>query len=249
MKTILNLKQCLILFAAVFSLTSCLKSDDPDFQIFPGGYVIQEVTEIPGGEGEDATYSDRFAPYVIAQAYNYEQIASCSASGGGSTMLMSKADQYGYVWITSIPTYSSAFPKDTYTIQATNAEGEIATNSVSFNLITKQMKGKLKGGINYDSNTKKLSVEFNKVENATEYIVTASTSSDANLLNTYFIATYTESQISGSLSLEESSFAKNLEAGETYYLSTAAIIGSSSTGNISVIQKGTKTITYTKASN
>ena len=33
MKTILNLKQYVILLVAAFAMTSCLDSDDPDFQV------------------------------------------------------------------------------------------------------------------------------------------------------------------------------------------------------------------------
>lgn len=41
MKTILNLKQYVILLVAAFAMTSCLDSDDPDFQVVGGGYIIQ----------------------------------------------------------------------------------------------------------------------------------------------------------------------------------------------------------------
>ena len=37
MKTILNLKQYVILLVAAFAMTSCLDSDDPDFQFIGGG--------------------------------------------------------------------------------------------------------------------------------------------------------------------------------------------------------------------
>ena len=96
MKTFLNLKQYLILFAAIFSLTSCLKSDDPDFQIYGGACVKQEVTKIPGVDGEEATYSSKFTPLIFVRGYNYEQITNCTVSGG-TTMIMGKVDDYGFI--------------------------------------------------------------------------------------------------------------------------------------------------------
>ena len=44
MKTILNLKQYVILLVAAFAMTSCLDSDDPDFQFIGGGGYIIQVT-------------------------------------------------------------------------------------------------------------------------------------------------------------------------------------------------------------
>ena len=50
MKTILNLKQYVILLVAAFATTSCLDSDDPAFQVAGMGYVIQTVNEKTGME-------------------------------------------------------------------------------------------------------------------------------------------------------------------------------------------------------
>ena len=62
MKTILNLKQYVILLVAAFAMTSCLDSDDPDFQfIGGGGYIIQTVTAV-----EEATITSRFTPMIAS---------------------------------------------------------------------------------------------------------------------------------------------------------------------------------------
>lgn len=242
MKTFLNLKQCLILFAAVFSLTSCLKSDDPDFQIAATGYINQTVTE--EGEGEDATTTNRFSPVIIVYGNGY--IKSCTASGSSSgIMIPTKLDDYGANWqITSSSSQSSSeLPKETYSISATNTDGDPATFSLSFSSITKSMKGKLKGDIVYDSQTKKLTFNFDKVENATEYLLIARTSGSASLYQSAVIESYTAE---GEKSLEEATFAKKLAAGNTYTLTIVAITGTSSNGNFRVVQEG-KSTSYSKA--
>lgn len=53
MKTILNLKQYVILLVAAFATTSCLDSDDPAFQVAGMGYVIQTVNEKTGNGEEE----------------------------------------------------------------------------------------------------------------------------------------------------------------------------------------------------
>lgn len=47
MKTILNLKQYVILLVAAFAMTSCLDSDDPDFQFIGGGGYIFKLLLLP----------------------------------------------------------------------------------------------------------------------------------------------------------------------------------------------------------
>ena len=55
MKTILNLKQYVILLVAAFAMTSCLDSDDPAFQVAGTGYVIQTISEQTASGEEEAT--------------------------------------------------------------------------------------------------------------------------------------------------------------------------------------------------
>lgn len=243
MKTILNLKQCLILFAAVFSLTSCLKSDDPDFQIYPGGYLEQSVTEI---DGETPTITSKYTPIILVQSVNNDVIQSCTVSGP-STVMMDAVNGYnGLVWLSTMPVPTSELPKSAYSIKASNTKGEEVTTSISFSSITTVMENELISPINYSG--KKLTFSFNKVKNATAYILLSSPSRNASFFQSSVLQVYTESQISaGELSLEEASFASKLQAG-THYITTAAIIGSVSNNNInglSVLQRG-ETTTYTK---
>lgn len=56
MKTILNLKQYVILLVAAFAMTSCLDSDDPAFQVAGTGYVIQTISEQTASGEEEANH-------------------------------------------------------------------------------------------------------------------------------------------------------------------------------------------------
>ena len=239
MKTFLNLKQCLILFAAVFSLTSCLKSDDPDFQIVAGGYVNQKVTEISGGEGEDVKIESEFTPVVLVQGN--EQIANCTASGSKS-MLLGKTNDYGTAWKTISATPFEELPISTYTITGVNAEGKSASTYASFSP-TQGMKNKLKGDIDYNNGV--LIFTFSKVENATAYLVIAKSSSNATYFESFEIKGYTETEakIGEELKLEESSIASKITVPGTYRITLAAVISSS---NGMVYQENDKYVSYTK---
>ena len=83
MKTILNLKQYVILLVAAFAMTSCLDSDDPDFQVVGTGYVIQSVSEVPGAE-ETTTIRSKFTPVIYAGANEPMTKCSVKAPGGES---------------------------------------------------------------------------------------------------------------------------------------------------------------------
>lgn len=241
MKTFLNLKQYLILFAAIFSLTSCLKSDDPDFVVYAYGCVKQDVTEIPGATPEDqATYRSKFTPYLFAQSN--EALNSCSVSGA-TVILMKNIDNYGYNWKTSMSSPSSEFPNGNYVVTGTNAGGKQAQMAVSFSSSSKTMGNKLEGNIVYTDG--KLTFEFNKVENATAYLVVAKSSSDATYFEFTPIQEYTEAQIStGALTLEKSSIDSKITQAGKYDLTTIAIVSSNS-GNL-VYQEGDQSASYTR---
>ena len=63
MKTILNLKQYVILLVAAFAMTSCLDSDDPDFQFIGGGGYIIQVTP--------TTFFPMIAAYIMNLVATY----------------------------------------------------------------------------------------------------------------------------------------------------------------------------------
>jgi hypothetical protein len=78
MKTILNLKQYVILLVAAFAMTSCLDSDDPAFQVAGTGYVIQTISEQTASGEEEATITSRFTPIILAGAN--EPMTKCKSS-------------------------------------------------------------------------------------------------------------------------------------------------------------------------
>lgn len=243
MKTFLNLKQYLILFAATLSLTSCLKSDDPDFQIIAAGYINQVVNEHTVGEGEEAevTKISLFTPILCIHGNDY--ISSCSVTASSTLMSTRKLDDYGAVWL-SEGRPSEKLPTDAITVSATNAEGETASFSFSFTSSIKEMQDKLVAPIRYNSATKKIEFGFNKVGNATEYLVIIRESKNASLYQSAVIESYTETQISDKLELSEDKIPSDLKAG-TYELTTVAITGSSSTGYFGIVQEG-ESISYVK---
>lgn len=100
MKTILNLKQYVILLVAAFAMTSCLDSDDPDFQVVGTGYVIQSVSEVPGEE-ETTTIRSKFTPVIYAGAN--EPMTKCSVKApGGESILMTQIENFGgYYWLSN----------------------------------------------------------------------------------------------------------------------------------------------------
>lgn len=158
-------------------------------------------------------------------------------------MIMGKVDDYGYIWRTSIISSSTDFPTGTYVVTATSVEGEQAQTSASFSSSSQTMKNKLEGSINYSNN--KLTFEFNKVENATAYLVVAKSSLDATFFEFATIQEYTEAQIStGALTLEKSSIDSKIAQAGNYYLITVAIISSNS-GNL-VYQEGDQFASYTR---
>ena len=101
MKTILNLKQYVILLVAAFAMTSCLDSDDPAFQVAGTGYVIQTISEQTASGEEEATITSRFTPIILAGAN--EPMTKCSVKApGGESILMTQLDGYsGITWVSN----------------------------------------------------------------------------------------------------------------------------------------------------
>ncbi|RHR83003.1 hypothetical protein DWW52_03880 [Odoribacter sp. AF15-53] len=244
MKTILNLKQYVVLLIAAFAMTSCLDSEDDPFTIGGTGYIQQVV--ITEGEDGKATSSE-FTPVILVMGN--EVINSCSGtfpSGNKFTMTQTTGNPYYWITNTSLVMPSSTIPSGTFTISASNQEGEGATFPVSINNTT-EMKTRLVGNIQLESNT--IKAEFNKVENATNYwIILKQKKSDSYFESVAIIASYSESQLATTraVTIDENTYASkvsNLTAG-TYYLTIAATINSSS--QILLYQESDKTAVFEK---
>ena len=121
MKTILNLKQYVVLLIAAFAMTSCLDSEDDPFTIGGTGYIQQVV--ITEGEDGKATSSE-FTPVILVMGN--EVINSCSGtfpSGNKFTMTQTTGNPYYWITNTSLVMPSSTIPSGTFTISASNQEG------------------------------------------------------------------------------------------------------------------------------
>ena len=233
MKTILNLKQYVILLVTAFAMASCLGSNDPDFTVGGVGYVIQTVYEIPG-EAEATTISSRFTPVIYAVAN--EPMTRCSVKApGGESILMTQMESFGgYYWLSNLSYNSSMdkLPSGTFTITAYNQDEEPAQGTAVINNTT-EMKTKLKG--NVECNDAVITAIFNKVEGATDYFVVLKKSSSSTLYdNSVIVASYKDAALDNNserkITLPESEYSSkitSLEAG-SYYLTIAAAIASSS---------------------
>ena len=230
MKTLLNLKQCLILLGAIFTMTSCLKSDDPDFQVIGEGYIQQIV--VSEGDDENPMVS-RFIPIIRAVGYN-GTISACSVTSPDNDRIsMTQMTGNQYIWVTNTMLYSpsSKLSSGTFTISATTLEGESSTFPVSINNTT-EMKTKLEGSI--DLEDKNIRATFNKVEGATNYLVVLKQQRSGyadGVLAT--LASYTTAEmetVNWNVTINEGTYSSRISGltKGTYYLSIAAAITSSS---------------------
>lgn len=233
MKTILNLKQYVILLVTAFAMASCLGSNDPDFTVGGIGYVIQTVREMPG-EAEATTISSRFTPVIYAVAN--EPMTRCSVKApGGESILMTQMESFGgHYWLSNLSYNSSMdkLPSGTFTITAYNQDEEPAQGTAVINNTT-EMKTKLKG--NVECNDAVITAIFNKVEGATDYFVVLKKSSSSTLYdNSVIVASYKDAALDNSerkITLPESEYSSkitSLEAGSYYLTIAAAIVSSSS---------------------
>ena len=232
MKTILNLKQYVILLVAAFAMTSCLDSDDPAFQVAGTGYVIQTISEQTASGEEEATITSRFTPIILAGAN--EPMTKCSVKApGGESILMTQLDGYsGITWVsnTSYGSEMDKLPSGTFTITAYNQEEEPAQGVAVINNTT-EMKAKLKGDVEFKDS--KITATFNKVEGATDYLVMIKKSRSSIFYTSITVANYSATELEKAdwtVTIDESTYSSkvsSLEAG-SYFLTIAAAVSSSS---------------------
>ena len=232
MKTILNLKQYMLLLAAAFAMTSCLDSDDPDFQILGSGYIQQTIVSNGSTENtedtEDPTIISEFTPIIAASAY-YGTINSCYVtSPSGSKITMTQLTSNPYLWVTNTvySSGSSTLPSGTFQISATDPEGATSSLPISINNTT-EMKTKLVGDIKFENNT--ITATFNEVKNATNYQVILKPKKSSVYFESLTIASYSASELKNTnwkVSINESTYSTKTQAiaEGTYVLVIAATI-------------------------
>lgn len=234
MKTIFNFKLLLAL-PFIFTATSCLKSDDPEFNTIGSGYIIQEV------EDREGEIISQFFPIInIVSLSANHLITSCSCTGPVliGSISMTKVHDYNWVSRNTESIASTTPPIGTYSYIARNSEGEEQAGSFTLS-VSKTMGGKLEGSIEYNADSKMITAMFNKVENANAYLICIESTSLENIIYYNFNpipeATLEANDWKVSQSLPTSYF----EAG-TYRIYTAALIMNNSS-IMEILQKGAST--------
>ena len=165
MKTLKLLTLGAIAGGLALSMSSCIKSSDPDFTL-----GLNQVFVSQRGAGATAT----FAPYISIFSPAY-QIKSASASNNGQSYSFSRIGLYGNTMELTNSfyggvSYSSDLPKGIFAITAIDAEAvRQATSSVTFSLEEKYIMGDLTvNEFTYTANGG-ITAKWDLVQNATAY--------------------------------------------------------------------------------
>ena len=163
MKTILNLKQYVILLVAAFAMTSCLDSDDPDFQVVGGGYIIQV----------NNTSTPSFFPMVTISA-NEPMSGGCQVSNGKTNVSLKDIEGYAKQAVQTDASTQILLAKELtevtgqYTIKAVNGAGEAAESW--FSLSASKGMGALESKIECGDDGK-ITAYFKLAEEADYYYI------------------------------------------------------------------------------
>ena len=250
MKTILNLKQYVILLVAAFAMTSCLDSDDPDFQVAGTGYIAQT------NNGS----SSKFFPIVTISA-NEPMSGGCQVSNGKTNVSLKDIEGYAKQAVQTDVSTQEILAKDLtevtgqYTIKATNSAGENAESwfSLSASKGMEPLESEIVCG-----EDGKITAYFKVAKEADYYYIFLQ--KDRYDLTKYGLKYWSETELKKApletegqykdyykLTLNVSdllSGSVELTAGR-YRVVTAAAITSTTYGNFVVLQEG-KFATYTK---
>lgn len=160
MKTISNLKQYVILLIAAFAMTSCLDSDDPDFQFIGGGGYIIQVTPTT------------FFPMIAA--YTNEPMTGCEIFNGKTKVSLTDIEGYSKMGVQTDPSLQQMYATELtdvtgqYTLKANNSEGKEASTWI--NLSASKGMGVLDAKIECGSDGK-ITAYFKIVEDADYYYI------------------------------------------------------------------------------
>ena len=163
MKTILNLKQYVILLVAAFAMTSCLDSDDPDFQVVGGGYIIQV----------NNTSTPSFFPMVTISA-NEPMSGGGQVSNGKTNVSLKDIEGYAKQAVQTDASTQILLAKELtevtgqYTIKAVNGAGEAAESW--FSLSASKGMGALESKIECGDDGK-ITAYFKLAEEADYYYI------------------------------------------------------------------------------
>lgn len=166
MKMLGKIKLCVLSAFLVSTMSSCLKTDDPEFGVYQYQYYI-----IQTNSGEGAAMTKQFQPYAKF-AFN-EPVASTPTlrSASGDNIFLKAINSSFYVTDNSYAQTFPTLPLENYILTATNAEGATAIMDVPFNNVT---LADTLGNITvtdwkYDGTN--LSFKVNEVKNAYTYLL------------------------------------------------------------------------------
>lgn len=251
MKTILNLKQYVILLVAAFAMTSCLDSDDPDFQVVGTGYIAQV----------NSSSTSKFFPIVTISA-NEPMSGGCQVSNGKTNVSLKDIEGYAKQAVQTDVSTQEMLAKDDltevtgqYTIKAVNSAGEVAENW--FSLSASKEMGALDAKIECGADGK-ITAYFKLVEAADFYYIFLQ--KDSYDLTKYGLKYWSETELKKatleseglykdyyklSLNVSDLLYSSVELAAGRYRVVAAAAITSTSYGNFVVLQEGDYD-TYTK---
>ena len=234
MKTISTFTKTLSVAVAAAFFTSCLGDNEQAFTVNLSGYILQEVEE------QDEVLSYSYYPFLQVVSIYGHTLTSCSAQGpGGMPISLTKYSNYEYISNLNATFPSSVLPVGSYTASATNDVGETLQVSASF-VGSTIMPNTLKGSVVYNPENYQVNATFNKMENATDYVLILESVSQAgpfSILKNWSEATLEDREwVAPDASIE--SMIPLLGSG-TYRLSVATMIAN--TTSTILLQKGAST--------
>ena len=253
MKTQSRLTKLFVAIAALFTFSSCLDTDDPAFGISGISYYVYQQTVRTGGtagpNGETG-YTDRhyFLPIIQVATNDIASSLTCQSTSGVVTM--EPVEGYSNIlWATrfSSTLMTGTFPAGTYTIQATNADAEVAT--YQFSIPDMDPLGYIEITEAPACADGRISVKWAKVDNADEYAVYLFELSEELKPNSstdpMSAASYDGNGIEFSIAADDME-RYGLESGTQYRVCVVAVSSSSSTssmtGGVGLISYSDKTM-------
>lgn len=212
MKSLRKIQLLAVSACLVVGMSSCLKNSEPDFAAGLSGYIIQK---------NDAG-NTRFQPYFFAQTNNPATVTLRSSDNYESYPLADiSLDQSYFVSNNKsymYPAPTDSIPSGNFTLEATNAGGEVVRATMAFTVTSANKLGAVNvKEFTYSASSKLITAKWKKTTNAKEYylVVVDSRSPFRNL-----------NQITGSDTTGTLNVSANLTNGDQYTIYVGAANGS-----------------------
>lgn len=176
MKTLAKLS--VVSACILVGMTSCLKNSDPDFGISGiGAYILQQ------NEVSSTDTVATFAPYIIFSAN--QPLAKASVTCPSYVLGVNGKITNNYYWESNVPAYEykQEMEDESYTITATNANGEKAIYTFQLGIDKSKAIGEFDAKFTYDSQSG-LTVKWDPAKNANFYELVARESENPTIKGT-----------------------------------------------------------------